>query len=182
MLPNVSNIKQQDMHLAEKVTDIQENVYDIRDHAIEYAVSMLPATRRDEDLSTLSKRQDFIRYLNCGLAKGVGDLLTKNDEHVEEVYLFEPDTNPDFDSGVIRPLDATVHLLILVKTPSAALEALITALDRALTQSLKEANFPIYEKYRSVLDVIPITNEDVRMKRGFATLLSSIFTPPIRIC
>ncbi|HET6444929.1 MAG TPA: hypothetical protein VFI27_10170 [candidate division Zixibacteria bacterium] len=182
MSPNVSNVDWQDIRVAAEITDIQEHVNAIRDNAIEYAVSRLPAASRDEDLVALSQRQDFLSHLKCGLAKGVGNLLMKNDEQIKNVYLYEPDTNPEFDLGVVQPLDANVHLLLLVRKSSAALEALIIALDRALTQSLKESEFPVYAKYPSVLDVVPITDEDVRMRRGFATLLTSIFTPPIRVC
>jgi hypothetical protein len=178
----LSNVDRQDLHISAEITDIQEHVNVIRDNAIEYAVSGLPAASRNEDLVALSQRQDFLSHLKCGLAKGVGDLLKKNDEQIKSVYLYEPDTNPEFDLGVVQPLDGTVHLLLLVRKSSAALEALIIALDRALTQSLKESEFPVYVKYPSVLDVVPITDEDVRAGRGFAALLSSIFTPPIRVC
>lgn len=182
MLSDVSKVNMQVIATAEEVTDIQQRVNNICDDAIKYAVSKLPAARQDDDLLTLSQRKDFLPHLKCGLAKGVGDLLTEKDVQVKEVYLFEPDANPDLESGVFDDLDATVHLLLLVGTSSAALESLITALDRALTQSLKESKIPVYAKYRTVLDIVPITNEDVRLRRGFATLLSSIFTPPIRVC
>ena len=165
-----------------EVIDIQRRVKDIRDDAIKYAVSKLPAASQDEDLLTLSQRQDFLPHLKCGLAKGVGDLLAQNDEQIKAVYLFEPDANPDLESSFFDYLDATVHLLLLVGTPSAALESLITVLDRALTRDLKELEIAVYANYPSVLDVVPITDEDVRMRRGFAALLTSIFTPPIRIC
>lgn len=166
----------------ELTTGIQQQVKDIREDAIKYAVSKLPAASQGEDLLTLSQRQDFLCYLKCGLAKGVGELLTQYDEQIKAVYLFEPDADPDLESSFLDNLDATVHLLLLVRTPSAALKSLINALDRELTQGLKELKIAVYARYPSVLDVVPITDEDVRMRRGFGALLTSIFTPPIRVC
>ncbi len=182
MLPKVSYMDPQVKRPVVEITDVQDLVIGIRNDAIEYAVSKMPALSQNQGLQALSQRPEFLGYLKCGLAKGLGDLLTQNDEQVKEVYLFEPDVEPEDESGTLFTLDATVHLLVLVRTPSAALEALISALDRALTQSLKDLKVPVYARYRSVLDVIPISDEDVRMRRGFATLLTSIFTPPIRVC
>jgi len=182
MLPKVSSIDAQFITAEAEIADIQEVTTIFRDKAIEYAVSRSSVPGRKEDLQTLSQKQEFLSHLKCGLAKGVGDFLSQNDVQVKEVYLFEPEANPDVESGVLPTLDATVHLLVLIGTPSAALEALISALDRALTQSLKDSTIPVYAKYRSVLDVIPITAEDVKQRRGFASLLTSIFTPPLRVC
>ncbi|MGD2048125.1 MAG: hypothetical protein PVH03_01450 [Chloroflexota bacterium] len=184
MSVNISIASTQKIGTSPDSSVIQQHVKDILEDAIKYAISKLPAASQDEELQTLSQRHDFLCYLKCGLAKGVGDLLTQYDEQIKEVYLFEPDANPDLESSISDNgnLDATVHLLLLVGTPSAALESLITALDRALTQGLKDLEIPVYAEYRSVLDIVPITDEDVRMRRGFAVLLTSIFTPPIRIC
>jgi hypothetical protein len=80
-----------------------------------------------------------------------------------------------------QPVDATVHLLVLVKSSSAALEAFISALDRALAASLTSLPSPKFTERGSILDVNLLTEKDVESGRGYAVLLSSVFTPPLKI-
>ena len=68
-----------------------------------------------------------------------------------------------------------------VATSSAALEAFIAALDRALTDSLKGLPSPLFAERKFTLDVSLITEKDVRLGLGPAGLLSAIFTPPIKV-
>ena len=80
-----------------------------------------------------------------------------------------------------QPVDATVHLLVLVNSSSAALEAFISALDRALTASLTSLPSPKFAERDSILDVNLLTEKDVESGRGYAVLLSSVFTPPLKV-
>lgn len=165
-----------------RVTKVHELVETIRDEAVTYALSKLAPSKRGVDLVELSKRPEFLSEFKCGLASGVGDALIAHDGQVRSIYLFDPTANPDLESGIGTSIDATVHLLVRVNTPSAALHAVIDAIDVALTQSIKSLGWPIYANFRSVLDIIPITEKDIRERKGFAALLTSIFAPPIRVC
>ncbi len=165
-----------------KVTQLQEVAETIREDALVLARSKLPRFQRDQDLEILFQHRDFLERFKCGLAKGIGDTLAAHDEQVSALYLFNPSANPDAESGEEIQLDATLHLLLLVNTPTAAMAAFIASLDRALTQCVKELPLPLSPKCDSILDVIPITTEDVKKRRGYAALLSSIFAPPLKIC
>ena len=86
---------------------------------------------------------DFLRY---GLATGVAKVLGATDYRVEEVYIFS--FTPDE-----APMNATVHLLVKVNTPSAALDTLVASLDRALVASLKELPSLVFAHRSFILDV-----------------------------
>jgi hypothetical protein len=70
---------------------------------------------------------------------------------------------------------------VVVQSPSAALDAFIASLDRALTASLNELPSPKFEQRTSILDVNILTEGDVKQGRGYAVLLSSVFTPPLQV-
>ena len=106
MSSDISKVNTQDIAAVEEVTDIQHRAKVIRDNAIKYAVSKLSAAWQDKDLRTLSQSKDFLPHLKCGLAKGVGDLLTEKDVQVKEVYLFEPEANPDIESFVFKNINS----------------------------------------------------------------------------
>jgi hypothetical protein len=89
--------------------------------------------------------------------------------------------NPDAEIGGELPLDAAARLLVHVSTPSAALQAFISALDRALLTSLKELPSPLFKERVFILDVNLITDQDIQQRIGFARLLTSPFAPPLKV-
>ena len=104
-----------------------------------------------------------------------------NDQRVREVYTYDPGLNADSEFGEEPALEMTLHLLVLVEAPSAALEAYINALNRALIESLKELPSPMFGQREFILDVSLITAQDVRRGLGSAGLLSAVFTQPIQV-
>jgi len=182
MVTTVQDPKPKEIVSESRVTQLDELAETIRDNAINLTRSQLPTFQKDQSLDVLLLRQDFIERFKCGLAKGIGDTLAAFDKQVCSLYIFEPSTNPDIESGENLSLDPTLHLLLLVKTPTAALEAFVTSLDRALTQRLKELPYPLIADCESILDIVLITKEDVERRRGYAALLTSLFAPPLKIC
>ena len=81
----------------------------------------------------------------------------------------------------IKGIDGTINLILVVSSPTAGLEAFIASLDRSLTQSLKELPLPILATYDSVLNAILITKKDLELGKGHAALVTSIFTPPLKV-
>ena len=153
----------------------------MRDEAIVMARRTLAEPQRKADLATLLRISSFLGNFKYGLVSGVANALAANDPRVRAVYTYDPGLNADSDVGEEMPLDVTLHLLVLVEAPSAALEAFIEALDRALTESLKGLPAPMFAQREFTLDASLITEQDVRLGLGPAGLLSAIFTPPIRV-
>ena len=112
---------------------------------------------------------------------GVSNALAANDPNVQAIYAYDPSTNADSETEEEITPDATVHLLVQVTMPSAALQAFIASLDRALLASLKDLPSPRFAQRESVLNVNLITEDDIRHGANFAGLLSGVFAPPLKI-
>lgn len=182
MIARVEHMETDLLSATSRVSRIRDIADRIRDDSVSYAVSMQPRGRRCMELSTLSGCRDFLDHFRCGVAKGVGDTLMAHDEQVTEVFLFDPTASADAEDCVELLPDANVHLLLRLRARTAALTAFVDSLDKALTASVKQMNWGIYANYGSILDVIPVTDEDMKERRGFALLFSSVIAPPIRIC
>ena len=164
-----------------KIFPLDEVAETIRDDALALAQNRLSAPLDELELKRLLRRPDFVDNLKYGLASGVANALSGNNPRVRAVYIYEPSANPDSELGNDMPVDATVHLLVLVNSSSAALEAFISALDRALAASLTSLPSPKFAERDSILDVNLLTEKDVESGRGYAVLLSSVFTPPLKV-
>jgi len=163
------------------VSPLDEVAETIREDALALAQERLSAPLRGLELKRLLRRSEFIDNLKYGLARGISNTLSAHDSRVMAVYAFDPSTNPDSDAVEEIPIDPTVHLLVVVQSPSAALDAFIASLDRTLTASLNELPSPKFEQRTSILDVNILTEEDVKQGRGYAVLLSSVFAPPLQV-
>lgn len=161
------------------VTPIDDVAETIRNDAIEFARQQVDG--EDAGLISLLGRRDFFESFQYGLVSKVAEVLAATDRNVLGVYLFDVDMNPDAEIGGELPLDATVRLLVHVSTPSAALQAFIGALDRALVTSLKELPSPLFRERAFILDVNLITDRDIQQRLGFAKLLTSPFAPPLMV-
>ncbi|MGB7114713.1 MAG: hypothetical protein WBD56_01090 [Anaerolineales bacterium] len=164
-----------------QATQLNEVVETIIEEALECARLKIPPIRQEQDLDILFQQHDFFCTFKYGLADEVGRVIGEYDVNMEEIYLFEPCANPDFQSGEDMPIDGTINLILVVSSPTAGLEAFIASLDRSLTQSLKELPLPILAKYDSVLNAILITKKDLELGKGHAALVTSIFTPPLKV-
>lgn len=151
----------------------------IRDEALVAAHDKLGVLQGD--LATWLRRSDFFDYFMHALAAGVAEALAEHDPNVQAIYLYDPSLNPDSESGEALPTSTIMHLLIQVTRPSAALDAFLAGLDRALTASLKELPSPRFQDHVFVIDVTLITDDEVRDGRGNARLLSAVFSPPLPI-
>jgi hypothetical protein len=170
----------QDAQYAQPV-QLEEVVETMCDDAIVWARDKLGWVGRESSLAEVLRRPDFLGYFKHGLAVSVANVLAANDANVQAVYVFDPSLNADSEAGTDLPFDTSVHLLVRAVTPSAALHAFVTALDQALSTNLKNLPAPVFAGRESILDVIVITEEDIRLSVGYAGLLSGVFAPPIRI-
>jgi hypothetical protein len=165
----------------EKVLPLQELAETLNEDALEQARQKLLPPQRGSELRALLETPAFLDAFKYGLASGVAKALSENDRSVQAVYTYDPSTNPDSESGVDLPMSAMVHLLVRVTKSSAALEAFIATLTRALTAELKNLPSDRFARIESVLDVNLVTEQQIRLGAGHAVLLSSLFTPPIKL-
>ena len=163
------------------VTSLQEAVETIEIDALQHAHTKCTHPLRAADLAELMQRHDFVDHFKFGLAVRIANMLAAHDEHVQAIYYFDPDLNSDAQTETYAALDATVNLLILVESKTAALESFIAALDVALTHQASKLPSPLYASLVSILNAILITQEDVDQRRGSAVLLSSMYLKPRQV-
>jgi hypothetical protein len=161
------------------VTPIDDVAETIHNDALEFARQQVDG--EDAGLISLLGRRDFFESFQYGLVSKVAEVLAATDRNILAVYTYDVDMNPDAEIGGELPLDATARLLVHVSTPSAALQAFISALDRALLASLKELPSPLFKERAFILDVNLITDQDIQQRIGFAKLLTSPFAPPLKV-
>ena len=135
----------------------------------------------DAGLISMFGRRDFFESFKYGLTLKVAEVLAANDRNVLEVFTYDVDLNPDAEISGETPLDATVRLLVRVSTPSAALQAFVGALDRALVARLRELPSSLLREREFILDVNLITEQDIQNRTGYAKLLTSPFVPPLMV-
>ncbi len=125
------------------VSPIDEVAETIRTDAVDFARRQVDG--EDAGLMSLLGRRDFFESFEYGLVSKVAEVLAATDYHILAVYTYDVDMNPDAEIGGELPLDATVRLLVHVSTPSAALQAFIDALDRALLTQLEGVAVAVIE-------------------------------------
>lgn len=148
-----------------KGTPVQEWARALVDHARVQAEANMQVV---EGSAPTAASVDVLKH---ALASGVARALAENDKFVRAVYAYDP--APPQGAAANH---STIHLLVLVAKPSAALEAFIATLDRALVTQLQ--NLGHLNPRDSVLDVNLFTPEDVRRGVGYAALLHSMSPPP----
>jgi hypothetical protein len=121
---------------------------------------------------------DYFRY---GLALRVGDTIGAADAMVKAVYLHtwgEP-----VDEMEAEPVGATspLSLIVWVERETAALVALVDALDAALTAHYKDLVSPSADHLRGLLDVNYVESGDVRERVGYGAVITSTREKPLRV-
>ncbi len=164
-----------------QISQLQETAETLQHDALLWARTKLPLLQQEMDLEDLLQQHDFVNRFKYKLAQGVAHVIAANDQRVQAAYLFEESSNPDAATEEHLPLDGTVHLLVKVATNSAALKAFIDSLDRALVATVGALPAALFAGRTHILDVIPVTEEDVANGRGYAVLLSSIYAPPLKL-
>ena len=182
MLTEVSHPEERIQFADDLVISLVETAETINENALNRAGAMMPARDRQNGLAGLLARPDFTGYFNYALAIEIARVIASYDRLVQSVYLFEESANPDAlteEGPTSRELG--IHLLAFVTSASAALEAFVNSLDRTLTVVLNEHPSEAFAGRTSFLNVIPITENDVKERRGYAVLLSSIYARPVKI-
>ncbi len=132
-----------------RLQDIAEKIYC---EALSRLRLPVVAEQPEPDLEQLLQDGAALKKLTIGLAEGMANVLAASDERVLSVHYFAEG-------------DGAVHVLILVRSRSAGLEALVAALDRALTDTVRGPG-------ASLLNPLLITEEEVAQRRGLALFLA----------
>jgi hypothetical protein len=179
MTARVLDRRDQLLNATDCVSRLDEMATWIRDQAVASARAQLHADQRLTELDDPVQRSDFKRHFLRALADGVAQALAANDRRVVAVYAHE--TTPVHSAEVNNLSGALAHLLVVVTAPSAALEALVASLNRALGASLNALPKAHFSHVGPPLDINVVTEREVRQGVGMARLLSARLPPPIQL-
>ncbi len=125
---------------------------------------------------------DVCSYFCYGLAKQVAEYLGQIDPTVKAVYVFEPEYAQNGDVPTVVRQPSSINLVTWVNRKSAALHALVEALDTSLSRRVrdrlgcKRATPACY-----ALDVQMVDDAEVRDRRGYGALVDSLYVRPIQV-
>lgn len=162
-----------------RVSRLDEMAKRIRDEAVASARAPLDADQCLTELDGPVQRSDFKRHFLRALAVGVAQALAANDRRVLAVYAYETALN--CGAEVNEPWGPLAHLLVVVTVPSAALEAFVASLNRALGASLNALPRAHFSHAGPLLDINVVTEQEVRQGVGMARLLSARLPPPVQL-
>lgn len=155
--------------------DIAHAIYD---QAIASARAQTRADQQVTEFGELAHLPGFVGHFLRELAVGVAQALAAHDSRVLAVYAYEGPPNPG--ARVEALSGALVHLLVLVTAPSAALEAFVASLNRALSARLGALSGACFSSSGRLLDINVVTEQEVHQGVGIARLLSAVL-PPVRL-
>jgi hypothetical protein len=128
----------------------------------------------------LLKRGDrtAMDYFHYGLAEQVAEFLGGLDDEVQAVYLYDDEaTSEDAAFGEVAP--SLIHLIVLARRKTGALDSLIVALCRAVVQSY--GRLLDKPQLRHILDVQVVDNAELEAHVGLGALMSSLHHRPSRV-
>ncbi len=154
----------------------------IADAAVNAALKFAVDKTQLEDTSAVVDRLKWgnsvtYGYFHYGLAKHMAQRVGELDQDVKAVYVWDEDMASEdkpFD-GIAEP--GPIHLIVWVQRRTNALESLLEALDRALTESY--AKLMGARELQHVLDAQIIDDEAVEQRTGYGAMLSSVHYRPI---
>jgi len=136
------------------------------------------------DYETIVKRLESGDSLTSGffqysLANQLAEYLGVLDEDIRAVYLYDYDATPEDMAFAQLRQASLIRLIVWTRRKTNALQALIAAASRALSD--KYAGLVGTDERKHVLDVQVIDDSDVNQRIGYGGLLSSVQYQPIRL-
>jgi hypothetical protein len=147
--------------------------------AISFTSQKMHLNRAEVAIALKQNDHETYGYFKYGLAAQVAEHVAGLDPLVKSVYLYDDEATPEDEVfGECQP-SRLIHLLVVAKRKTEALNALIGALDRALVRGFAGlANAP---HLAHLLDVQVVDETEVQSRLGYAALLSSIHHQPLPI-
>jgi hypothetical protein len=145
--------------------------------ALDFCAQQLRLADRAAVLEQLQEANPSVRgYFEYGLARQIGERLGELDGEVEAVYLYDDEATPE-DAVFGESTLSLVHLILRVQRKTSALQSLVAALDRAVTQKCAEMLHAT--QLAHVLDVQVVDDVDVNTKMGYGALLTWLHHKPL---
>ena len=162
-----------------QLPDAASTAHTVLDDALQFCAQKMRLDRPEAAASQLRALDANARsYFEYGLAKALAEHLGALDDEVLAAYLYDDEaTSDDIIFGEAAP--TMIHLIIRVGRKTSALNALISALERSLSQRYGE----LMEKPRltHLVDVQLVDSTEIEAGAGYGALLKSIHHSPLQI-
>jgi len=147
--------------------------------AITYCAERKFSGDTDEAMLALRRgRCDICNVLSDCLVKEVSEYLGRMDKMVKAVYRFEQESivlEKDGMGGSVSSLRSGINLVAWVERKSAALNALRSTLENALTESRRRFGCQNTRPACYVMDVQLVDDKDVQERRGYGIVINSMY-------
>lgn len=117
-------------------------------------------------------------YFDYALARTLAEHIGALDDEVQEIYLFDPEATPE-DTVFSARQPTLIHLLVWVKRKTNALTALLSALDRAVTDQYTAMVGATERAW--LLDAQVVDDVEVAARSGFGALVTSLNNRPLMV-
>ena len=161
-------------------TDITSMAETILSQALEFCAQKLALDGSQYVVNHLQQDDHTTyRYWRYGLAKRAAECLGALDEDIEAVYIYDYDATPDDVCFAEVASDTLIHLIIRAQRKTAALNAVIEALDHAMVEAHIDLLGTHQLKY--LLDAQMVDDHDVEHRLGYGALFSSLHHRPLML-
>lgn len=156
--------------------EIDKAVNDLCEGALGDARGQLHPLARNNELSRLEQRVEFLQALKSGLEQRIARRLAAWQPDVQAVFKYE-----ETPTQSVEHWDGSIHLLVKVPRLSDAVKMLAKVLDDALVNSLHQLGLPRFRGCQSVLNVQQITPSELRHGIGYGAMFCAVYTAPVKV-
>lgn len=149
---------------------------DICEKALNDAKAELHPLIRNNELTHLRKRSEFVQAFKLALEQRVAQKLAAWQPGVQAVFRFEESW---VDKG--QSWDGSLHLLVKVTRLSDTIKAFGEKLDRSLTGCLQQLGWSRFLKRQSILDVQQVTLNELRHGIGYGAMFYAVYNIPVKV-
>ena len=158
------------------IKTFEEVANDLCENALNDAKAELHPLIRNNELTHLRKRSEFVQAFKLALERRVAQKLAAWQPGVQAVFRFDESC---VDNG--QSWDGSLHLLVKVTRLSDTINAVGEKLDRSLTDCLQQLGWSRFRKRQSILDVQQVTLNELRHGIGYGAMFCAVYNIPVKV-
>jgi hypothetical protein len=148
--------------------------------AVHFCALKLGTDCPEAAMEALRRREGVaLSYLHYSMVSQLAEYLAALDDDIRAVYVYDFDATPEDLAFSSTVFPALVHVLVWSARRTSALDSLIAAAGRALTEQY--AAMIGSPGLKHLLDVQVIDDTEVHQRRGYGSLLSSVQFRPVKV-
>jgi hypothetical protein len=158
------------------IKTFEEVANDLCENALNDAKAELHPLIRNNELTHLRKRSEFVQAFKLALERRIAQKLAAWQPSVQAVFKFDESWMENRESW-----DGSIHLLVKVPHLSNAMQTFGKKLDRSLTHCLQQLGWSRFRKRQSILDVQQVTLNELRHGIGYGAMFYAVYNTPVKV-